>query len=202
MSSLHEKFTAYWRAFVPLSCLFSPRNDVVSGWRKWVLLSALRKSGALVDPSVEFRCQSSVTDRFEVGRGAAIDRGTILWVADECGTRASLTIGERVYIGPYCFLGSCHRLEIGRDTLIGAGSYLITANHRTDIPAKQISSQGYRGADVSIGCNVWLGAHVVVLPGVKVGDGAVVGAGAVVTKDIPAGQRWAGVPARSLAAEA
>ncbi len=49
-----------------------------------------------------------------------------------------------------------------------------------------------------------LGDHVYVGPGVKVigavtvGDGAVLAAGAVVTKNVPAGETWAGVPARRI----
>jgi maltose O-acetyltransferase len=35
----------------------------------------------------------------------------------------------------------------------------------------------------------------IVLPGVTVGEKAIVGAGAVVSKDIPAGEKWYGVPA-------
>ena len=49
---------------------------------------------------------------------------------------------------------------------------------------------------------VWIGRGVTVLPGVRIGDGAVVGANAVVTRNVPAGARVGGVPARSLAAEA
>jgi len=40
-----------------------------------------------------------------------------------------------------------------------------------------------------------LGDGVTVLCGVRVGKGALVGAGSVVTKDIPPGECWAGVPA-------
>ena len=36
------------------------------------------------------------------------------------------------------------------------------------------------------------------LQGVTIGDGAVVAAGAVVTKDIPAGEVWGGVPAKFI----
>ena len=37
-----------------------------------------------------------------------------------------------------------------------------------------------------------------VLAGVSIGDGAIVGAGAVVTKSVPAGEIWAGVPAKKI----
>jgi acetyltransferase-like isoleucine patch superfamily enzyme len=198
MKSLYEKLRAYWHAFIPLSCLCSPRTDAISGLRKWQWLAARRRAGALIDPSVNVRCGVNLDGRLDIGGGAAIDRGSILWISDECGLDARIVIGERVYIGPYTFLGSCHFLKIGNDTLIGANSYIITANHRTDNQHAVISAQGYRGADVTIGSNVWLGAHVVVLPGVTIGDGAVVGAGAVVTKDIPARGRWAGVPAKPI----
>ena len=48
---------------------------------------------------------------------------------------------------------------------------------------------------VKIGEGVWLGTHVVVLPGVTIGDNSAVGAGAVVTKDIPNHSKAVGVPA-------
>jgi len=51
---------------------------------------------------------------------------------------------------------------------------------------------------VVIGRDVWIGCHVVVLPGVTIGDHAVVAAGAVVTKSIPSGEMWGGVPAKKI----
>ena len=41
-----------------------------------------------------------------------------------------------------------------------------------------------------------IGGGVTILPGVRVGPHAVVAAGAVLTKDIPAGEVWAGNPAK------
>ena len=89
-------------------------------------------------------------------------------------------------------------MQIGENCLIGAHSYIITVNHRTDQPEKAVSAQGYRGSSIHIGKNVWIGAHVVILPGITIGEHAVIGAGAVVTKDVPPGETWVGVPAANL----
>jgi galactoside O-acetyltransferase len=43
-----------------------------------------------------------------------------------------------------------------------------------------------------------IGARSVVLPGVTVGERSVVGAGSVVSRDVPEGSVFAGVPARLL----
>ncbi|WP_281421535.1 DapH/DapD/GlmU-related protein [Thermus brevis] len=49
-----------------------------------------------------------------------------------------------------------------------------------------------------IGDGVWIGAHAIILRGVRIGDRAVIAAGAVVTKDVPPGEIWGGVPARRI----
>ncbi|SPT66473.1 acetyltransferase [Aeromonas salmonicida] len=45
---------------------------------------------------------------------------------------------------------------------------------------------------------VWIGGGAILLPGVTIGREAIVGAGAVVTRDVPAGARVVGNPARIL----
>ena len=82
--------------------------------------------------------------------------------------------------------------------MIGAHTYITTVNHvtrRKDIP---YSKQGFEGADVKIGNNVWIGCHVTILPGVTIEDHAIIGAGAVVTRDVPSGETWVGVPAKKI----
>jgi len=43
-----------------------------------------------------------------------------------------------------------------------------------------------------------LGSSVTVICGVEIGEGAMIGAGSVVTKSVPAGELWAGNPARCI----
>lgn len=51
---------------------------------------------------------------------------------------------------------------------------------------------------VRVGRAAYLGAGALVREGVSIGAAAVVGMGAVVLEDVPAGETWAGVPARRL----
>ena len=64
----------------------------------------------------------------------------------------------------------------------------IRLNGDTDIRTKP----------VHIGKSVFVGGHSIILKGVSIGDGSVIGAGSVVIKSIPAGEIWAGNPARFI----
>lgn len=68
---------------------------------------------------------------------------------------------------------------------------------RLGFVAKDRAREAHRA---TIGHDVWIGAHVVVLPGIEVGTGAVIGARAVITRDVPPYAIVAGVPARVIGA--
>lgn len=80
-------------------------------------------------------------------------------------------------------------ITVGEDALIG---------YNTVILAHELLQNEYRTGEVEIGKSTMIGANCTILPGVKIGDNASVSAMSLVNKDIPAGQRWGGVPAKRI----
>lgn len=83
-----------------------------------------------------------------------------------------VTIGKKVFLGPCC---------------VFTNDKYPFANNPDFQPMKTI---------VEDGANI--GANATILPGLTIGAKATIGAGSVVTKNIPAGETWAGNPARRL----
>jgi sugar O-acyltransferase (sialic acid O-acetyltransferase NeuD family) len=61
-----------------------------------------------------------------------------------------------------------------------------------------LASRVALGGGVVVEPGAYLGAGVLVREGLRIGAGALVGMGSVVLADVPAGEVWAGVPARPL----
>jgi len=62
-----------------------------------------------------------------------------------------------------------------------------------------IKAQGmYSKGGVTIGNDVWIGTHAVILDGVTIGNGSVIAAGAVITKNVEPYSIMAGVPAKLI----
>lgn len=110
-----------------------------------------------------------------------------------------IEIGNDTFVNHLCSIWASPngRIIIGNDVLLGPGTTIVSSNHGI-AAGKLIRLQEGQDADVCIGNDVWIGAHVVVTPGVTIGNGCVVGAGAVVTTDLPPNSICAGVPARVI----
>jgi acetyltransferase-like isoleucine patch superfamily enzyme len=128
--------------------------------------------------------------RILISDGVTISDGVILATYG-----GAIEIEANAYIGPYCVLYGHGGLAIGRNTMIGAHTVIVPANHgfaRIDVP---MNMQPLTQKGINIGEDVWIGAGCQVLDGVRIGNGAVIGAGSVVTKDIEAYGIVRGVPA-------
>ncbi len=128
----------------------------------------------------------------EIGDGVLVSRNTIIRARN-----GRIAIGAGSDVGTNCLLATDSRLDIGRDVLLAAFAYIAAGgHHRYDDPSVPIIRQGFVSkGGVTIGDDVWVGSHTVVLDGVSIGSGCVVGAHSLVNKSL--GDRsiaW-GVPA-------
>lgn len=156
--------------------------------------------GCSIHSSLEFTGKYPPFDYLTLGLNCTLDKEVTIWISNDAGGEPHLFLGERSGFGRNCYIGVYQPVFIGANVLVGAYSYIISANHnynRRDIP---IYSQGYVGASIYIEDDVWIGTHVIVLPGVRIGKGAIIAAGSVITKNVPAYQIWGGAPAHFIKA--
>ncbi|MCD7915827.1 MAG: sugar O-acetyltransferase [Tannerellaceae bacterium] len=113
-----------------------------------------------------------------------------------CDYGYNTEIGENFFVNHNCIILDGAKVTFGDHVFIGPHCGFYTAGHPLDAEQR---NQGLEYAfPVTVGNNVWIGGHVVVLPGATIGDNCVIGAGSVVTKDIPAGMLAVGNPCRVL----
>lgn len=128
----------------------------------------------------------------------ALDRGVSLVCAGPLrGKGDKLIIRSGTYVNRFTIFDAHEHIEVGRDCMIGPHCYITDADHGK-AAGRSVKSQPMEKAPVIIEDEVWLGAHVVILPGVHIGKGAVVGAGSVVTQNIPSNAIAVGKPARVI----
>jgi len=108
---------------------------------------------------------------FHIGRDSSINVG------------ANITDPAYVYIGNNCTLSDC--------TLLGHDGVIRILNNAY---GKKLDSVG----KIKILDNCFIGYQSVIMPGVTIGPNSIVGAGSVVTKNVPSGEIFGGVPAKKI----
>lgn len=124
-------------------------------------------------------------------------------IGDQCKIGPFVEVQKNVTIGKSCKISShtfiCDGVSIGDDCFIGHGVMFIN-----DKTPRAVTAQGLpeseadwkdRYATTRIGNRVSIGTNATIMCSITIGDDALIGAGSVVTKDVPAGQVWAGNPA-------
>jgi acetyltransferase-like isoleucine patch superfamily enzyme len=112
---------------------------------------------------------------------------------------AALKIGRNFRMSNsaiYC----AQQITIGDNVMIGGSCKIWDTDFHSLDPMKRLDNpnENYRTEAIQIGNNVFIGANTIILKGVEIGDNVIVGAGSVVAKNIPAGEIWAGNPAKLI----
>lgn len=167
------------------------RNDLLHKWTQWRTCRGLGSHGKdlYVERNVELMRHP---ERVHLGDHVIIKSGACI-----CPTNpaAEIRIGAWTTVGYHSYLFATTSISVGDNCLIAPFAYLVDANHGIR-REKLIREQDMSAAPISIGDDVWIGTHAVVLKGVTLGQGAVVSAGAVVSENVPEFAIVAGNPAR------
>src|SRR5215213_2911884 len=118
------------------------------------------------------------------------------YIAAHAYVTGTLRTGRNCTANPFAVLRGT--ITLGDAVRIGAHTSILGFNHTMTDPNQEVFRQPVSSRGITIGNDVWVGSHVVILDGVNVSDKAVIAAGAVVTKDVPAGAVVGGNPARLI----
>ncbi|SUS08809.1 Hexapeptide repeat of succinyl-transferase [uncultured Defluviicoccus sp.] len=130
--------------------------------------------------------------------GARVGRGVVIYPGVWITPGRNLILDDEVDLAKDVIITTTGGVTIGKRTLVGYRTQILSANHEIPPPGLPISASGHVLGSVKIGADVWIGANCVITPGVRIGDGAVIAAGSVVTKDIGPNAIVGGVPAKLI----
>ena len=109
------------------------------------------------------------------------------------------TKGNFTIVSPF-FCDYGYNIEIGENFFMNMDCVILDGakvKFGDNVFVRRINGLEY-ALPITVGNNVWIGAHVCVLPGVSIGDNTVIGAGSVVTKNIPANVLAYGNPCKVI----
>jgi len=169
--------------------------------KNWILTRIFFPNARLVRFPIYVRGRAQIS----IGAGLTTGVNVRLDAFGQPNATPVLQIGRNVQLNDSVHIGAIERVVIGDNSLIASRVFISDHNHGNYQQPNAGSGPQIAPVDrplssrpVNIGCNVWLGEQVCILPGVTVGDGAIIGANSVVTRDIPPNSIAAGNPARVI----
>ena len=129
-----------------------------------------------IDPDNEIHGKGSVilSDKCHLWSGSYINAFQNLFYFD-----------YRVTIGQKCVIAGRGSLSIGKLTMIGGQTYIVTETHGHKNPFVSFRDQDFETKGIIIGQDVWIAAACRIIDGVNIGKRALIGMGTIITKDVP-----------------
>ncbi len=114
----------------------------------------------------------------------------------KCDYGFHIELGDNFFANYNFIVLDGNYVKIGDNVWIAPNVGIYAAGHPLDME-ERIGGLEY-AFPVTIGDNVWIGGHTVIIGGVTIGKNSVIGAGSVVTRDIPEGVVAYGNPCRVI----
>ena len=113
-----------------------------------------------------------------------------------CDYGSNIRLGDNVFFNFNCVILDPASVTIGDRVLIGPSVQIYTAIHPLRASERRNGLESAQA--IEIGSDVWIGGGAILCPGVTIGSGSVIGAGSVVTQNIPERCMAAGNPCRVI----
>ena len=109
-------------------------------------------------------------------------------------------IGEHCYYAPNILPPEPFLIQIHNNVVISANVRLITHSGVHSVFNYEEKTNKYTcpHGKVEIKDNVYIGANATINYGVTIGNNCIIAAGVMVTKNVPDGEVWGGVPAKKI----
>lgn len=197
MRFFRSLYSAAWTYYLRLRGARVGRNLQVHGSIHILLRDGARLANLTIGDDVTLGGATYIRMRKsgKIILGEGVRTGTDVWLV--AANDAELKIGSDTVLGSYSIFNGGHGLTIGNDCIFAAFVYVNTSDHHFKRD-QLIKNQGFFGAPIVIGDDVWLGGHVFVNKGVTIGTGSVIGAGAIVIESIDEYKVAVGNPARVI----
>jgi len=129
-----------------------------------------------------------------IGDDAIIYRQASLYLGQE----GKFSLGDHSHIAPFgFFLIDDNKITIGKDVAIGPFSAFI-CHSNTYHRDKPLFRESFQDDDISLGNNVFVGAHCTFVPGAKVGNNVMIAANSVVIGELESNALYGGSPVKKL----
>lgn len=154
---------------------------------------------------------ASLSNECLIGAHVVVYVGTV--IANNVLIADSAAVREDVKVGEYTIIGRCCTVEnlttIGRKCKLETNCYITAYSVLEDFcfiaPGVITTNDNYLGRTeerfkhfkgVTLRKGGRIGGGAIILPGIEIGEDAIIAAGALVTRNVPAKQIFAGVPAK------
>jgi acetyltransferase-like isoleucine patch superfamily enzyme len=142
--------------------------------------------------------------RFHLAPGAEVllEDGCRIGAGTRFHVHGRARIGRGAMLGERCVVAAHERVEVGAGARLDDEVVLMDFDHDVADVERPVRLQGLLTSPVVIGDRAVIAAGATVLRGVVVGPGARIEPRGVVTRDVAAGTRVGGVPARPVGSPA
>lgn len=153
-------------------------------------------------PNPKISCLSMIADNNQISKNVTIHRWSKIqlstidsytYIANNTDI-VNATIGRFCSIADFCRIG----LPSHNPSLLSTSPIFTIARNAAKTSWVDKDVADFESKHVTIGNDVWIASHALIMGGLTIGDGAVIASGAIVTKDVPPYAIVGGIPAKVI----